>query len=197
MANQAPARDDGPSTMMIIREARILWPNGLFELPVINGQQTDKYGCKFILEPNGRHKEAVALLKKNMKAMADYYLGGQIPTNQNYLCLAPNGFEIEGEDDLLELRAKNKVRPHVVGKNPRERVEADEGKTLLYNGARVNCKIDLWVQKNKWGTGIHANLHVVQFVRDDTALTGGRLGFDQAIEGFEDVEGSDTDLDFL
>ena len=68
---------------------------------------------------------------------------------------------------------------------------------------RANVKVDFWGIENKWGKTLGANLHSIQFFRDDEPLVGGRMSFDTAIDGFEDVDvdaaftEDDADDDFL
>lgn len=72
--------------------------------------------------------------------------------------------ELEGYGDGISfLTASNKVRPGVVDRRLNPVTEADG---IIYAGCYVNAIIRLWVQDNKWGKRVNAQLQCVQFVKD-------------------------------
>jgi len=68
------------------------------------------------------------------------------------------------------IRANNNSRPLVLDRN-KTPLTAQDGK--IYSGCFVNAVINIWVQDNKWGKRINANLRGVQFNADGEAFSGG------------------------
>lgn len=191
MAKTATKQKSDLNTVQILRGVRLLWPS-LYEKPVIDGKQQDKYMTKLILHPKD-HAADIQTLTANMRAIAEAELGVSDLSQCKDLCLRKLNFD-GLEDGLLEVSAKSTSRPFIVDRDGTSQIGPEE-KDRFYSGVICNVKIDLWTYDNKWGKGVSANLHAVQFVRDAEPIVGGRMSFDKAIEGFEDVAGGD--LDFL
>lgn len=95
--------------------------------------------------------------------------------------------EYDGYEDCFFIRANNGVRPLVIdrGRNP---ITAADGK--IYSGCYVNATVSLWIQDNKWGKRINANLRGVQFFRDGEAFSGGEAAQADEFEAIEQVPAS-------
>ena len=183
---------DELNTDQIIRDVRLLFPN-LFETAVIKGNDTGKYQVKLILEPK-RHAEALAQVKNNIKALAMQKFGSADLSGVKNVCLRGLNFSgLEDEGDLYELMAKSKSRPPIVDKDGRTPID-EKDKDRFYNGVRAAVRIGLWAVNNDFGKTIGCNLNAVQFLGDDTPLSGGRMSFEDAVAGFDN---EDEDDDYL
>lgn len=72
-------------------------------------------------------------------------------------------------------------------------------KELFYGGAVVSILINPWLQDNKYGKRINANLRAVRFVRDGEPFGEGRISDDDAWDeedySGEEADGGDSDWD--
>lgn len=90
--------------------------------------------------------------------------------------------------------------PKLVHRDPHVEVKKSDG--LLYSGAWVNLRVNIWAQNNEHGKRINATLLAIQFVRKDEAFgAAGPIDIDEAFEdisedgdvGEMDDDGNDED----
>lgn len=173
------------SDTIIVKNVRISFPS-LFTKPVINGQE-GKFGAKFILDPES-NKAAIRDLESRIAVLVrDKLKNIKLPSEKKCLRSGDDMARPEYEVSMV-LSASNKVRPVVIDKRGQPLSEEDG---LIYSGCRVNAKVDLWAQDNKFGKRINATLIAVQFQADDEPLGGGHVTHDQAVEGFDFDETED------
>ena len=174
---------------IMLKNARVSFPH-FFKKPIINGEE-GKCGGAFMLH-NEDHK---ALIDKVLGEVANIskekFKGKKLPDEK--LCIRAG--EDKGRDEYEGyhvISANSKGFPPVVAANGQTIIQ-DEEDSPIYSGCRVNAKIRLWAQDNKYGKRINAELISVQFAGDDDPLDAGYVSAEQAVSGFEDLSGGDDD----
>jgi hypothetical protein len=96
---------------------------------------------------------------------------------------------------MYVVSARESTRPTLrdaAGNKLDPKTDMDEIKQMFYGGCKVSILINPWVQDNKYGKRINANLRSVRFMEDGTPFGEGRIDDDDA---WDDVEPSDNDFD--
>ena len=75
--------------------------------------------------------------------------------------------EYDGYEGNWSFKAANSKRPTVIDRDKTPVVEEDE---KIYAGCYVNAVVDLWIQNNKFGKRVNANLYGIQFLKDGDAF---------------------------
>ncbi len=170
-----------------VENVRLSFPS-LFRKAQFNGSET-KYEATFLLSKND-HAKAIAQIEKAIKdKIATDLKGAKIGADK--LCLR-DGDEVEydGYEGHMSLKASNKKRPLVIGKDKSPLTEDDN---VVYGGCYVNAIVELWAQNNEYGKRINANLLGVQFVRDGEPF--GSAGESAGLDDFDDLSSDDFDDD--
>lgn len=136
------------------------------------------------------HKAAYQLITK---AIQDIMTENKIKVATDKRCLR------DGDDSGKEenegnwtISARETKRPKV-RYSDNELVPSDEIADAIYGGCYVDLMIRLWVQNNKWGKRVNANLLSVRFNEDGEPFGEGRVDDedmwdDDEDEGFEEEE---------
>jgi hypothetical protein len=173
---------------MKLENVRLSFPS-LFRKANFNGTET-KYEATFLIDKDKQAK-LVAQIEKTIKdKIATDLKGAKIGADK--LCLR-DGDEVEydGYSGHMSLKASNKKRPLVIGK---DKSPISEDDNVIYGGCYVNAIVELWAQDNQYGRRINANLLGVQFVRDGEAFSGGES---VGVDDFDDLaDGDDDDFEF-
>jgi len=82
------------------------------------------------------------------------------------------------------LKASNNSRPLILNKDKSNVIEEDE---VIYAGCYVNAIVDFWVQNNKYGKRVNANLYGVQFVKDGERFGNGIIDVSSEFDDLEDI----------
>lgn len=173
---------------IMLRDVRCSFPH-LFTRPIINGDES-KCGAQLMLEPD-RHKAALAELSAEMKAIASDTLKGRMPPSDK-LCLRKGEDRGRAEyDGYIVLSANTRDKPIVIAGDGRSVIQ-EEKDSQIYAGCYVNAKVRLWGQDNKHGKRINGELISIQFARDGEPLDASYVAVDEAVAGFDPVEGHDT-----
>jgi hypothetical protein len=90
--------------------------------------------------------------------------------------------EYDGYEGNWSFKAANSKRPTVIDRDKTPVVEEDE---KIYAGCYVNAVVDLWIQNNKFGKRVNANLYGIQFLKDGDAFG---LGATDVTEDFDDLD---------
>ena len=180
----------------------------LFVPRAFKEDQDPRYEGSFLLDPSDKqHKRVIDkiieyandLIEEQWdgKTPGSFEAGFQYADGETAIELGSNGFkwrgkpkEYDGYKGMFVISSSNTTRPTVVDRDRSPLTEAD-GRP--YSGSFVNGSITLWVQDNKYGKRINANLRAVQFVSDGEAF-GVRPA--DAEEEFEVLDGDEAD-DFL
>lgn len=156
-------RDDG---CILIRNVRLSYPH-LFTKWGMNEGDKKKYSAKFLLDKK-THMADIKALGAHLVAMQQEAFKGRIPNDKLFL---RDGVTTEKEEmkDYFIISASEDKAPDVIN---RDKSRVNEEDDIVYAGCYVNVLIRPWVQKNKFGKRINANLHAVQFVKDGERFSG-------------------------
>lgn len=187
---------------IMIKNVRCSFPH-LFTKPVINGE-VGKCGANLLLDVNDLdHQQLVKQVANEIElVLKEKAKGARVPKDKR--CLRKGSDTSRPEyDGYYVISANHKNRPVVLSGDGQGVITSEED-CGIYSGCRVNAKIALWYQDNKWGKRVNANLVAIQFAGDDEPLDGSYVPVDQAMEGFDgfsEEEGandsfSDDDIDF-
>ena len=162
-----------------IQNARLSFPS-LFRKASFNGVET-KYEATLLLNKQD-HAEVIASIQKAIKEKITVDLKGA-KLGADKLCLRDgDDVEYDGYAGHMSLKASNKKRPTVIG---RDKAPVTEDDNIIYGGCYVNAIITLWAQNNSYGKRVNAQLDGVQFVRDGEPFGDGGISVDQ-FDGFDD-----------
>lgn len=169
---------------ILLKNVRLSFPS-VFQRAVFDGQE-GKYEATFLI-PKSDTK-----LKAQLDAAIDEAIkAAGIKVASDKLCLKDGDeSDYDGYEGTWSLKAANARRPTVIDRDKSPIVEGDE---KLYAGCYVNAVIDLWLQNNKFGKRVNANLYGVQFVKDGEAFGAGPIN---VFDDFQDLDG-DGDEDDL
>lgn len=166
-----------------IQNARLSFPS-LFRKASFNGVET-KYEATLLLNKQD-HAEVIASIQKAIKEKVTVDLKGA-KLGADKLCLRDgDDVEYDGYSGHMSLKASNKKRPTVIG---RDKAPVTEDDNIIYGGCYVNAIIELWAQNNEYGKRVNANLLGVQFVRDGEPFASGET------VGADDFDDLSDDLD--
>ena len=171
-----------------LKNVRLSFPN-LFQKAVFNGAET-KYEATFLLSKED-HAEVIAAIEKDISERIKTDLkGSKLPSDRK--CLK-NGDESEydGYEGCMSFKAGSQKRPMVIDRDKSPLTEDDD---KLYAGCYVNAIVELWVQNNRYGKRINANILGVQFAKDGEAFGG--KGESGSVDDFDDLGDDDDDFDF-
>jgi hypothetical protein len=90
--------------------------------------------------------------------------------------------DYDGYEGHWSFKAASSKRPTVIDRDKTPIIEADE---KVYAGCYVNAVVDIWIQNNKFGKRVNANLYGIQFVKDGEPFG---LGATDVTESFDDLD---------
>ena len=167
-----------------LKNVRLSFPS-LFKRAEFDGQE-GKFEATFLIP-----KEDVKTKAKLDKMIAAAIAEAGIKVAKDKICLRDgDDAEYDGYEDHWSLKASSNRRPTVINKDKSPLAEDDE---VIYAGCYVNAIIDFWVQDNKYGKRVNANLYGVQFVRDGEAFGAGSVDVTDEFDEIDDDEDDDTD----
>ena len=168
---------------ILLNNVRLSFPS-IFQRSVFDGKE-GKYEATFLIPKSD------AKLKAQLDAAIDEAIkaaGIKVPSDKR--CLKDGDeSDYDGYEGTWSLKAANAKRPTVIDRDKSPIVEGDE---KLYPGCYVNAVIDLWVQDNKFGKRVNANLYGVQFVKDGEPFGAGPIN---VFDDFQDLDGDGDDDD--
>lgn len=149
---------------------RLSFPH-LFTAHSMEEGQEPKYSATFILD-NEKHASLITLLEKTIDRLALDVWKKKISFKT---CLRDGNDKADMDgygDGVMFIAASSKIRRPVVDRQINPVTEADG---VVYAGCYVNASIRLWVQDNKWGKRVNAELRAVQFVKDGESFGAGQV----------------------
>ncbi|RTL05694.1 DUF2815 family protein [Candidatus Dependentiae bacterium] len=169
-----------------LKNVRISFPS-LSKRENFEGKE-GKYAATFLIP-----KDNVKLKKKLDRMIQEAISRSKVEkVKKSNICLKDGDeSEYEGYPDNWSIKATNKNRPKVYDRS-REEVDVEDIDDLILPGYRVNAVIDFWVQDNKFGKKVNANLLGVQFCKKDEVL--GNAAPDVS-DDFEEQDDEDEDDD--
>lgn len=166
---------------------RLSFPH-LFQAHSMEEGQEKKFSATFLLDDK-EHGKLLDQIETTIKRLA---LDEFKKATSFKSCLRDGNEKLELEgygDGKWFIPAARKTRPTVVrvavaldGGIDYPPVSEDEG--LIYAGCYVNATVRLWVQNNKWGKRVNAELRVVQFLRDGDSFGAGKVDVESDLQGF-------------
>lgn len=178
--------DNTPDPAIIkLENVRLSFPH-LFQPHAMEEGQEKKFSATFLLDCE-RHAALIEKIEKTIDRLALDYFKKKVPFKR---CLRDGNekTELEGYGDgTMFLSAARKTRPAVVDRNVSPVTEEDG---IFYAGCYVNATVRLWVQDNKWGKRVNAELRAVQFVKDGDSFGAAPVNAENEFEAV-----SDADLD--
>ena len=171
-----------------LTEVRLSFPS-LFNAEQYEGQGPFNYRAQFLFAPNSANHKAVAnaiseAAKEKWKDKAKSILDAIKTQPQKYCLTDGNTKEYDGYKGMMALSASRKKesgRPLVID---RDKTPLNEEDGKPYAGCYVNATVEIWIQENKWGKGVRAQLLAVQFLKDGDAFSAGAFG---SPDEFEDL----------
>lgn len=141
-----------------LENVRLSFPS-LFQPSVFEGNSSGKYEATFLLSKDD--KKTKAKIDKTIQALI---AEAKIKVAADKIAIKDgDDSSYDGYGDHWSIKASNKARPLTLNSDKSQLTEQD-GK--LYSGCYVNAIIGFWVQNNKYGKRVNANLYGVQFVKD-------------------------------
>lgn len=168
-----------------LNNVRLSFPH-LFTPQSMEEGQEKKFRATFILS-NEHHAALIASIEKLIDRLALDTFKKKVPFKSCF----HDGNEkpdVDGYGDgVMFITASRKTRPAVVDRSVNPITEEDG---IIYGGCYVNATIRLWVQDNKWGKRVNAELRAVQFVKDGPSFGAGPVN---AEDEFEPVDAPSVD----
>lgn len=175
---------DTDPAIIKLENVRLSFPH-LFQPHAMEEGQEKKYGASFIMDNDAHGKlldkiestiERLALdhWKKKMHFKTCLRDGNEKPNMDGY------------GDGVMFITASRKTRPAVVDRAINPLTEEDG---VIYAGCYVNATLRLWVQDNKWGKRVNAELRAVQFVKDGESFGAGPVDAETEFESIDEQVG--------
>lgn len=143
-----------------------------------------KYQATALLDPS--NKAHAATIKQLQDAAADLLKQAGLEREDLLSVCFGNGDKkkYDGYKGMIFLQASNEVRPTLVDRNRNPVAPGD--KQFPYSGAHGILTCTLWLQNNKFGKRINANLRALQFVKDGPAFGVAPVNADDEFEALGD-----------
>lgn len=186
MSKNLQIRSDGSILLKDVRASYL----HVFE-PWAKEGETKKFSGRFIIDPE-THGAELAALKAHVTKLEKEAFKERIPAAQKFL---RNGDDLAKE----EFEGKWYVQASEKAEHPPELLKPDRtackaSDDLIYSGAFVNVIIMPWIQNNKHGKRVNANLKVIQFKRKGDKFGNGAAPVDQEGLDDEEFEGAADDI---
>lgn len=178
--------DNNKRKKIQLKGVRISFPS-LFQRENFEGKE-GKYAATFLI-PKDDVKTKKKLDRMIEEKLAEAKAMG-IKIKKENICLKDgDDSEYDGYADHWSIKASNKKRPTVIDKNKDPIAEDDE---IIEAGDYGNAIIDFWIQNNKYGKKLNANLYGFQFMEKGEPLGAGPI---DVTDDFEDHSDSDDEDD--
>lgn len=176
-----PPTQETDIAIIKLEGVRLSFPH-LFEAHSMEEGQEKKFGATFILD-NDTHGKLLDKIESTIDRLAlDHW-----KKKMHFKTCLRDGNEkaqMDGYGDgVMFISASRKTRPAVVDRAVSPIVEEDG---IIYAGCFVNATIRLWVQDNKWGKRVNAELRAVQFVKDGESFGAGQVNAEDEFDAVAD-----------
>lgn len=155
-----------PTNQLKLKNVRLSYPN-LFTAKAFEQGQDAKFSCSLILSKKDHGPTIIALQGKIEQAAKEKFGKNFSMSGLKGVCLRDGSEKADKDgygDEVMFVSTASTRRPQVVDRDPSiPLVEAD---AKPYPGCYVNAVVTLWVQDNKFGKRVNANIVAVQFLRD-------------------------------
>ena len=182
-----------------LHNVRLSFPN-LFKARAFEEGKDAKFDASFLIHPKDsvvdidgtkfKGKAAIQAIEGLMEVTATEKFGkGKIPKGITYCLHDGNEKEYDGYAGHHFMPASESRRPILLNRDKTPLVESDG---VLYAGCYVNALLNLWVQDNKFGKRVNANLKGVQFLRDGEPFGAGNSA---DADDFDDLGDDEENMD--
>ena len=191
---------------IIVKNVRIAFPD-LWTPRAFQGEGAPRYGAKFPIEQgsdndkligNALVREAQAKWKDQAKTVLEDLLARDRTCYVRRTILTKEGKPVNGFDDMFALSASadaSKGQKPLVVDRKLQPLSAESG--VIYGGCRVDAKLSIWAQDNKFGRRLNCQLLVVQFRADDDAFGAGAPPNVNGMDALDDVGEMDSLADLM
>jgi hypothetical protein len=155
-------------SIITLNNVRLSFPV-IWKAKGFNEGDTPKFGANFLLDKEA-NADQILEIKKHIKQAASDHFNGSIPKGLKFCLNDGEEKAYEGYEGCMYVSTSGQNRPSVIDRDRLPLVETD-GRP--YAGCYVNAAISLWVQDNKWGKKVNANLVGLQFVKDGETFGSG------------------------
>lgn len=161
---------------MMLKNVRLSFPS-LFHRSVFDGQEGKFEATLLIDKADTKTKKAID------EAIAAAIAEAKIKVPEDKRCLKDGDeSDYDGYEGNWSLKGANTKRPTVIGRDKAPITEDDE---IIYAGCYVNAVIDFWIQNNKFGKRVNANLYGIQFLKDGEPFGMGPV---DVTDDFDDLD---------
>lgn len=164
-----------------LESVRLSFPH-LWTAHAMEEGQEAKFSATFIMD-NEKHAKLIALIEKTVERLALDHWKKKMSFKT---CLRDGNdkADLDGYGDgVMFMAAARKTRPVVVDRQVSPVTEADG---VIYAGCYVNATVRLWVQDNKWGKRVNAELRAVQFVKDGESFGAGQVSAEDEFKSLDE-----------
>ena len=181
-------------SVIMIKNARLSFPE-IWAPKAFNEGQAPKFSCNFLLDKES-DKAQIASFKKAIKEAALAGFKGEIPTGLKICINDGKDKSYDGYENAMYISCASRLRPQVIDRDRTPLVEED-GRP--YAGCYVNAAISFWIQDNKWGKRVAANLNALQFVKDGETFGAGGIKAETVFDDISSEQDADVEAedDFL
>lgn len=166
--------------------------------------ENKKYQGTFLINMKTQ-KDIIKQVKQQLEKCAENKWPGKVPKSVNFnknKCCVRIGEDMdnpqEGYEGHVVIKASNKAKPRLLSCTRNAKGKFDEileKDGLIYGGAFVNARVNLWAQDNDWGKRINCELQAIQFVAHGESFEGGGIDPNVADDFDEVDEPDDEDFD--
>ena len=181
-------------SVIMIKNARLSFPE-IWTPKAFNEGQAPKFSCNFLLDKES-DKAQIASFKKAIKEAALAGFKGEIPTGLKICINDGKDKSYDGYENAMYISCASRLRPQVIDRDRTPLVEED-GRP--YAGCYVNAAISFWIQDNKWGKRVAANLNGLLFVKDGETFGAGGIKTETVFDDISSEQDADVEAedDFL
>jgi len=160
---------------LLLKNVRLSFPS-LFHRSVFDDKE-GKFQATLLIDKT--HTTTKKSIDAAIKAILE---SSNVKVPKDKTCLKDgDDSDYDGYEGHWSLKAANMKRPTLIDRDKTAVVEDDN---IIYAGCYVNAVVNFWVQNNKFGKRVNANLYGVQFVRDGDPFG---LGAIDVFDDFEDL----------
>lgn len=180
------------SNVKILESGRIRLENVRLSFPSIFKRSTydgeeGKFEATFLFS-----KDDTGTKKKLDKIISQAMAEAKVKVPQDRRCLKDgDDVEYDGYEGNWSVKAGRSKKPIVKDKDGSALTEDDD---VIYAGCYVNPIIDFWVQNNKYGKRVNANLYGVQFAFDGEPFGQSNVDVSDEFDDIEDDYDDDDDM---
>lgn len=183
------------STTIILKGVRVAFPD-LYVAKQYQGDGKYKYKAVFLLEPKSENDKSVRAAIQLAATDAWGAKAGDIlkaidGQSKEFCYISGDRKEYDGYAGMMALSASRRQQDGPPKVLDRDLTQLTQESGLLYAGAFVNAKVQLWAQDNVQGKGMRCGLITVQFAADGESFGGAQPANS---EGFESIEVPVEDL---